>query len=57
MGYDWPCISGSGTQESNYIFYGEIFCKIVLQLTDAIIILISFSKVNEEIDFLDQINK
>jgi hypothetical protein len=29
-GYDWPCISGRGTEESNYIFYLEIFLKTVI---------------------------
>lgn len=29
-GYDWPCIKGKGTEESNYIFYIEIALKILL---------------------------
>jgi hypothetical protein len=30
MGYDWPCIKGKGTEESNYVFRIEAVLKVLI---------------------------
>ena len=51
-GYDWPCIKGSGAEESNYIFLMEILAKLAIEIAQAAIIINSFSTIKYELDFL-----
>ncbi|CAD8101800.1 unnamed protein product [Paramecium sonneborni] len=54
-GKDWPCIKGKGTEESNKIFYMEIFTKVILQSIQAYVIIESFSRTKIESDFLESV--
>ncbi|KAM3131354.1 hypothetical protein pb186bvf_016536 [Paramecium bursaria] len=54
-GGNWCCIKGKGTAEANRILQCEVFIKIIIQLSYAIIIIISFALVRSEYNYLDSL--
>jgi len=55
FGYDWPCIKGKGTEESNYIFKLEAILKVLIHLTHSIVLIVAFSTVQLEITLFTNI--
>ena len=55
FGYDWPCIKGKGTEESNYVFRIEAILKVVIHLAHCIVLIVAFSTVQLEINLFNDI--